>query len=75
MKPDGFPEEIENIYNYPENKADLELLKLRYLKNVFPNFDENLFAGTVFDVLSSPSVAKWGTAHSGIYEFLMIRDW
>ena len=38
--------------------GDHELLKLRYLKNVCPNFDENLFAGTVFDVLSSPSVAK-----------------
>ena len=33
-------------------RDDQEFLKLRYLKNLFPNFNENLHAGTVFDALS-----------------------
>ena len=37
---------------------DHELLKLRYLKNLSPNFNEHFHAGTNFDVLSSPSFAK-----------------
>ena len=43
--------------------------KLRYLKNIFPNFYENLSAGTVFDAPSSPSISKWGTANSERYVF------
>ena len=40
-----------------------------------PNFYENLYASSIFDAQSSPGFTQWGTAHSGRYDFSLIKDW